>query len=389
VLPAFISRLTTSTILIGLASSLENAGWFLPQAFTSNLVAHRRRKKPVYVLAAVVRVTALAAFVPIVALCKDRSPGLVLAGFFTLYSIYSLGGGLAGVCFMDIVGKAIPSDRRGSFWGFRNFWGGLLAVGGGWLVKEILQRWGYPANYAMLFGLATVLVAVALGAFAFVVEPTEPVRSSGKTLKEHLQAGARLVAQSTGLRRLLLARVAFGFCWMAAPFYVLFARRELRFPESSVGLFLSLQMLGLVLSNLLWGRLSAKRGNPAVYTGVLATATITPFLALALPYLRSPFTALALGGCFLGLGAVSSGLQIGYYNVLLDHATGPERPTLVGFLNTIVAPTLFLSAPAGLLIELTSFRILFLVAGAAGLAGLGIARRITDPGPVPGIIDGR
>ena len=55
VLPLFISRLTPSEILIGLASTLEALGWFLPQIAIAAMTLHRRRQLPVYIRAAFLR----------------------------------------------------------------------------------------------------------------------------------------------------------------------------------------------------------------------------------------------------------------------------------------------------------------------------------------------
>ena len=55
------------------------------------------------------------------------SPWLV-ALFFALLTAYSMGAGLTGLAFMDMVAKAIPPTRRGGFFAQRSFWGGLLAL---------------------------------------------------------------------------------------------------------------------------------------------------------------------------------------------------------------------------------------------------------------------
>ena len=47
---------------------------------------------------------------------------------FLLLTAYSMGAGLTGLAFMDIMAKVIPPTRRGAFFAQRAFWGGLLAL---------------------------------------------------------------------------------------------------------------------------------------------------------------------------------------------------------------------------------------------------------------------
>jgi len=58
---------------------------------------------------------------------------LLLVIFFSLLVVSSFASGVAGIPFLDIVGKTIPVTRRGSFFGGRNFFGGILAFGGGFI----------------------------------------------------------------------------------------------------------------------------------------------------------------------------------------------------------------------------------------------------------------
>ena len=54
VLTWFVSRLTTSNLLIGLVGPMGDAGWFLPQMFVANHIQRMPRKMPSYALSAVV-----------------------------------------------------------------------------------------------------------------------------------------------------------------------------------------------------------------------------------------------------------------------------------------------------------------------------------------------
>ena len=60
-------------------------------------------------------------------------------------------GGVATIPFMDIWGKAISSTLRGRFFGYRQIFGGVLAVGAGLIVKQILENKKCPFLKILLF----------------------------------------------------------------------------------------------------------------------------------------------------------------------------------------------------------------------------------------------
>ena len=49
IVPLFISKLTSSSLPIGLAAVIAQSAWFLPQLFTAHAIERLARKKPVVV----------------------------------------------------------------------------------------------------------------------------------------------------------------------------------------------------------------------------------------------------------------------------------------------------------------------------------------------------
>ena len=94
VLPAFIHRLSNSDLLVGLTGSMMTVGWMWPQLLISNLLEHRPRKMPFYVLGMSVRVLAWLAIFVCTVVIGGRSP-MLLAGCFLgplLFVLLSYGG---------------------------------------------------------------------------------------------------------------------------------------------------------------------------------------------------------------------------------------------------------------------------------------------------------
>jgi hypothetical protein len=69
----------------------------------------------------------------------------------------------------------------------------------------------------------------------------------------------------------------------------------------------------------------------------------------------------AYAAIFFFLGATIAGLALGHMNSLLQFAPEERRPIYIGFFNTVVGPTLFLSALGGLIIQVFSFGFLYIL----------------------------
>ena len=64
---------------------------------------------------------------------------------------------------------------------------------------------------------------------------------------------------------------------------------------------------------------------------------------------------------------------------MLDVSPDAERPTYLGFMNTFLAPVLLLSSIGGLIIQKTSYDVLFGLVIAAGIASLIFSLQLEEP----------
>jgi MFS family permease len=357
VLPLFISKLTSSSILVGLASTLEAMGWALPQMAVAVVTLHQKNQMPLYIKMAFLRGVAFSLLAILVFFSKSGNPSYLLILFFFLFSIYAFGGGVSGVSFTDVVGKAIPQNKRGSFFGMRMFFGGGLAALAGILIERILRFYVFPKNFGVLFLIAAGLIIPALLSFSLVKEPPVTERPQRKKSSENLRLGFEIIKKDRDFRMLLWTRVAIGSYVLGFPFYVIFAKKFSFIPTSIAGLFLTVQMVGYLSSNILWGRLSNNKSNRLVLLLSAICSAVPPFLLLLNILIKMPIYI--YGSIFFFLGATMSGMDMGYTNYLLEIAPEEKRPIYVGFLNTIVAPTIFLSAVGGLIIQVSSFAFLY------------------------------
>ena len=386
VLSWFVSQLTTSNFLIGLIVPIQHGGWFLPQLVVSSYLQRRQRKLPFYTYIAGVRVTIWGLMTLAVFLIEDAAVLLVV--FFILLAAYSLGSGLGGICFVDIVAKAIPPTRRGAFFGWRRFLGGLLALGGSLLVKYILdERRGlaFPDNYAVLFLLSFFTLCVALVCFILVVEPLEPVNKAKITLGKQFRRALDLPRRDKNYRRFLTMRLLLMAAEIATPFYIIYAKRALSVSVSMVGVYLTGATMAGFASTLLWGRISDRRGNKLLIILSSSLGLFIPLIAMSivpladlLPGLRE-FTSGLFALVFIVSGGSKAGAMMGNMNFLLEIAPADDRPIYIGLTNTILGIALLASSVGGLIVDLVGFTVLFSLALAFYALALFLTLKLQEP----------
>lgn len=382
----FVSQLTTSNFLIGLIMPIQNGSWFLPQLVISSYLQRRQRKLPFYARMAGIRVAIWGLMTLAIFLIEDAAVLLVI--FFILLTAYSLAAGLAGICFVDIVAKAIPSTRRGAFFAWRRFLGGFLALGGSLLVRYILdERRGlaFPDNYALLFLLSFFILCLALGSLILMVEPLEPVNEERVPLSRQFRRALDLPRRDTNYRRFLTMRLLLMAAEIATPFYIIYAKRALSVPVSMVGVYLTGATLASFASNLLWGRISDRRGNKLLLALSNSLGLFIPLIALAIVPLANLWPELKelapglFALVFVLSGGSKSGAMIGNMNFLLEIAPADDRPIYIGFTNTIMGIALLASSVGGLIVDLAGFTVLFSLALAFYAVALFLTLRLQEP----------
>jgi len=307
---------------------------------------------------------------------KSHPSGIILALFFLL-TLFAFMGGIAVVPFQDIWGKAIPSTLRGRFFGYRQLLGGILAIGVGFIVKSILGNKGisFPNNYALLFLLAFLFISISYLALGSVREPIEEVHKNQLNFKDFLKKASGILKSDHNYRKFLGVQILGGAISLALPFYVLYAKDVLSVKLGMVGIFLSAQALGSVLSNVLWAHLSDYIGNKRVIQISIFLGLIAPLIALLIPTYRPELFILV----FVLLGFSIMGQVIGNTNFLLDIAPSKDRPAYVSVRGTLRAPVVVFPLIGGVIVQHISYNFLFIITVLTVCAGFILSFQLEEP----------
>jgi predicted MFS family arabinose efflux permease len=354
VISAFVAELTGSTIWVGGLATVLTVGSALPQLFVARWMEPIVYKKPYLLGAIYLRALSWGTLAWLIYSIGGEEPirlAWILVGILT---VFYAGGGIANIPFTEIIGKVIPPGRRGAFFGGRGALAAPLSIGAALAAREILARVEYPTNYAMLFGLAALGLAIASLGFSVMKEPPSPVGE--RRVQPWREYWKQVTSVSLLLKPLTLAQLLTGFSLMALPFYVVYAREKLGAPADAVGWFLLAQVLGGVLFNLIWARLVDRAGSRRMLLTCAILATLTPLLAVTL----TPLGWIAILPVFFLAGATYNGRVVGFQSALLEIAPAQERGIYAGLNEALILPVAFLSLAAGVFLKHWSYTALFL-----------------------------
>lgn len=383
----FLTQMGTANPLIALVSPIRMGASFMLQIGVSGWLQSRPYKQPFYRIVSAFRTSVLWLFALIVIVTPPESPWLV-GIFFAMLVVYSMGAGLVNIPFMDVVGKVIPPDRRGAFFSQRNFWGGLIALAGSWLVGVLLAEplgLHFPLNAALMFAVAGALYGITALSWSLVREPPSAVDATRAPWFEQMRRGARALIDNRPYRRYTAMRTALMVAEWAVPFYVVYAKREMGIAAGLMGIYVTARTLAGILSNLVWGRMGDRHGNRRLLISSIALGIVAPVMALAVvAILRAAPASVAwlpyaYALIFIVMGAFSAGSGIGITNYLLDVAPDAERPLYLAFNNTLFGLLRFSAALGGVLMDQAGFAALQGVTAAAGGVALVLAFSLSEP----------
>jgi hypothetical protein len=388
VLAWFVSRLGGPNILVGLLPAILTGGWFLPQM----LVASRVQGMP-YVMHWYSRVGVLRAvsiiLLAVFTVMFANEPVLLLLSFFIFFSAYAFLGGVTGIPWLEVVGKTISPRRRGTFFGLRSFWGGVVALAAagpiGAILSEELFGLTFPYNFALLFAISSVAIIGGVYFWSSIREPAAVQAVPPVSVKQLFRNGLAAYKSDVDYRSFMVARILISLASIADPFYVVFAKDALGAPAATVGLYLGALSIASLVSNFFWSPLSDRASNKLLMTLTVVSVALVPLTAFVIALFAGMVSDVFLCSIFT-LVFVLSGLaggagRIVNNNMLLTIAPPAQRVTYVGFLNTILGVVIFVPVLGGVLVDLVGFEMLFLLSLAVSAFALAASQRMSSRRP--------
>ena len=368
VVVAFLSVLSQSPLILGLAVPLRDGAWALPQFWVSCYLQNISNKISIYRKLSYLRIAAwgvLAATVNFV-----RSPTKILVAFLAIFTLSALISGLGGLPFMEVVAKTIPPKRRGEFFAWRLAVGGLGSIGASIIVRILLDPAGplkFPSNYGILATGYFVLASMSALVFNQVKETVDLEIQPRVSANLQFRRALKLFKKNTGYRNFVSMWSLLLIAGVATPFFAVYVQQQLGGSKAMIGIYLGVYTATNLLVNLIFGRISKLFGNSRIMViagicGLIMSTTVLLLSIAAGPMkINSQTASYLLIPVFVLSGMRTSGIGVSGNSLMLDISPTTERSLFVGFTNTILGIVLIATGLGGLIMNSFGFQVLVIV----------------------------
>lgn len=362
IIPLFVANLTDSAILIGLIPSIHNMGWQLPQLLTANRLARLQTYKP-FVLRMTINERLPFFFMAIVAWFSPGIPKPVsLVLIFLLLIWQGLGAGFAANPWQNLIGKVIPSDYLATFFGLQSSAANLLSSLGSAFAGIILIAMVNPTNFALLFLLTFLMMAISWGFLSFTKEKETIIQEAQTNQPPLLSRIRSILEKDHNFRWFMAVRILFQFGLMAFSFYTVYVVKYLSATEAEAAYLASALMIVQTIANPLLGWLSDRFTRRKIMILGAVANVLSALIACLAPSI----------GWFVPVMIFAGLSNVAFWTIgiamTMEYGTETERPTYIGMANSFIAPATIL-APflGGLLADAVSYQATFILAVIASL----------------------
>jgi len=382
IIPTMMIKAGGTPVHLGILTAIMVGGASFMQLVFVFFLARKREKKRYLLLGIYLRVSALLGLGFLLQYADRMESFLVIGFIFLLISIFSFSGSFAGISYTDILGKSLLRAKRKTFFVLRQTLTSTAVLFSAFLVRKLVRSYEYPINYSILFLSAGSLLFVASLGFWYIREKPTEFGSSGINEISIVKAYKRIFKEDRNVRYFLLLINAGGLGFTVIPFYVSLAKESMGLSAKTVGNFLVLQIIGMVISNILWNVLVKHKSYKGLVKVWAVIGFFVPLLALLLSgKLGVPANKSLYPFIFLISGFNISAYQIAVPGILLEISHEENRVLYTalsgaGSITTIVVPLI-----SGVLISMLGYRLVFVVTAFSVLSTFFFATRLNCERP--------
>jgi MFS family permease len=377
ILPLFVSRMTTSALLIGLIPAIHAVGWQLPQLFMANSVARLRRYKPMVMLMTIHERIPYLGLALVALFLGVLGNKLALVLTFAMLVWQGVGAGFTANAWQSMMAKIIPSDWRGTFFGAQaalaNILMSITAIAAGYILVRVHDT----INFVLCF----VLTFAGMGiSYLFIGLTREPVDNE-KNIPEHQpspwKGGLEILRRDRNFTAYLIIRLLSQFATMGFAFYIVYGLRRFAMSDLTAGFLTAALTITQTVANAVMGWLGDRLGHRAMLIAGSVAVTFSSLMAWAAPSAGWLYPVFILSG-LANVAYWTIGMAI-----TVEFGNEETRPTYIGLSNTLVAPfTIIAPLIGGWIAQAAGFQTVFMISAVGGLviAGL-LIWLVRDPRP--------
>jgi MFS family permease len=363
VIPLFVSTLTDSAILIGLIPAIHVVGWQLPQLFTAQRVAQQKRYKPMVMFFTIherwpfLGLAFVSWFVP------QIGPEIALGLTFFFLICQGLGGGLTATAWQSMIGKIIPAERWGFFFGVQSGAANLLAFVSAILAGILLVNNVPTIGFTLCFIFACIAFAISYLAISFTREESAAPKTSPVERKVFWKDIRAIFFRDKNFRWFIVVRILAQLGTVGFVFYSVYVVRVYGVDEAIAGILTGVMMATQTIFNLIMGWMGDRWSHRGVMALGMIAAAVSAGIAIWAPSVGWFYLVYALAG-IANVAVWTIALAM-----TLEFGQEHEKPSYIGMANTLIAPTaFFIPLFAGWLADNAGYQAAFLATAIGAIA---------------------
>lgn len=364
IVPLFISKLTTSTLPIGIAAMIAGSSWFLPQLFSANFTEQVARKKPIVANLGFFTERVPLFFIILSAVIAIQAPIAALFLFLFSFAWHGVGAGILAPAWQELVARCSPVEKRGRYLGTGMFIGMITGVAGASLATRLLTNIEFPNNFVAIFSLGTAGILISWIFLMLTREPVSANHRPRRTQREFMASLVQIIKKRYLFRRFLIARLLIALGLMGSGFITLAALRTWQVSDGTVGIYTALLLTGQGVGVLFLSLLADRRGHKLS----LELVGLASAISFALVWLAKD--PVLIFPAFFLLGFSYGGITVSGLLVVLEYAEPDRRPTYVGIAGFGVGIANIIAPLIGTALVEISFSWVFGLSVALSLAGM-------------------
>jgi MFS family permease len=354
ILPLIVNYFGGSSLLVGFFAALLRGGAVAVQLFAAFHAQTYQLMMPYLRRIFFIRFSSWFFIGIAIILFGDNYPNLTLVSIGFGLFMFSFSAGFAAIYFREIMAKIFSHKFRGKTMAYRQFFSAVGGLVSGALAGWVLHAYEEPFSYGLLFVISSFLMGFGYLAFSLVEEPIkEDVSKKENSYKEFLYNSFNLLRADKALQtQIITFLLSYGYL-IALPFIVLDAQIKINLNGIAIGSLITTQMIGAMISNFLWGKLSSIGKNKLV----TKIAILFQIIAISLAWQSSSlYEYMAV---FFLVGASIDGNRIASSNLILKLAPAQKRPIYIALQMNLVSLGMFFSILGGVILHFLSYNILY------------------------------
>ncbi|ODR97222.1 hypothetical protein AUC70_13285 [Methyloceanibacter stevinii] len=352
VLPFLYTTIGAPIFFAGLIVPLNTLAKRISQIFAARFVGTARSNTPIIELATL---TMAASIVLIGLTFSAISPWWAVPIFLAVAAILGAAAGINGLAFQDLIGRALPKERRSRLLFIQSSIAGIIVVLVAYGAQQVLQPSTSLAAHQELIWLGVGLYVLAAVVVLAVREPPKTsmaVDTGSGGMVSELAGNFRIAFALPWFGKFLVARALYLSIELAIPFFSIHAATFHGDSISGLNTLVIAANIGIFLGGFLWARIGRHSVERIM---VLASflACGAGLMALGIEFGAVPPTLFCYALVFVAIALGAQGVKNGRTLYLLGRAKEHERPYCIAVANVttgVVAVALgaLLGALAGL-----------------------------------------